>query len=1521
MKRKAVILLVLLVGLGGVTTAVTTFWSDGFEAYSVGVSEPNGWTELNEDIETVDGTYGAEGTSQSYYFNSPSTAVSSWQNSYPYDAQGHNTLPTQLEFSYRETGSGNKGGGITLLDDNDNHILNIGTSNPQLVYTDGNGITQKNYPFSGDGYDEWTNVKILFDWDQGTYSAIWTEESTGTKYTQSGMDLETNASIDELIIVNGCSPGMNNRSNWNDGCGSATMDMWYDEFATLSEPDEPIPVFTVQQSPALTGEQLDFNSKVYDDGTITSYEWDFGSDGSVEQTGSTATQTYSTRGTKAVTLNATDNDGNEGTLAGSVLIYEQFEMDGINWIFTGDADDENNGARIDATSLAGSGADGSAYASNVTLDADFVSIAGEYYVSGADEMKFGIDGGTNGQGVNTDGDTLRVDFDHFDNDITIRDRDNTELAKVSFFHNNNNWDDFNITLDRTTGDIKVYIDGVQEASATVPSYTKGGGRFDISADSGGSSGQQAFRNFQFSGASTNSAPTFSNLQPSNNTVTNSQPTISGDVSDTDGNLDNVEVFINGTSEANLSVSGSSDSFSYQTGKSDGYYSWSIEVNDTDGATDSSAKRFYTQDTTDPTWSNFQVEDDNGVLSNNTVTSDDTLNMSADFQDNNELANAYFYVDGSPNGQSISGTTDFADFTTSALSEGQHWFGVGVDDTATNLNKTEQIYQFTVDATAPSITKNLPDRYQDEGLSIDFDADFSDGVGLKNYSLSIENSVVESASISGTSYNHSYLASGRSEGNYSYTYTVFDDAGNKGTYSNYFIVSDDPEFDGQTSSVTDDNGNDKVNSNGQLTVEANVSDGNGLAVVEARDPVDATSVTLSDGDSDGIWDATFTPANDDWTTQGQVNIYAEDSIGNSSTFALNHDVDWDTSANMIGEDFEVSGDNVSLDVTTGEDGTLEWEVAGTNQSLTYNGNAAFNGSRTLSDGIYTDNKLYFTDEEGNTDFIDVVDSNEYAVDTQNPVAGISQVKQVTNTSVEVNLTGSDNIQMQKAEVYLNSSLETTVCDTAVGDLDPFTNSQLYPQSCIGGIEDFSTNDPEVILANLNDTTYQLEVVYTDMVGQQDTVTTTFSGIDSEPPEAKDFQINASDNTLTGNKTYEVKFNVTDQSAIDRVYGTLVDNSSTNTELCSNIAFGTPIYDNDSDGLREFTCETLSRGTLDLVGSEADVLFRGILEDEYLNGFNDFRTWDTGYQWDGLWSIKNFRDKSKPDDTNNLTLQFDSNDSFNQLETDIYFIDSDPEYRLYNPDDDCYSNSSDPCIVSDDQNVTLINTDTQFDQEYRTRYGVNLFLQDQTSNLIRVNASENKTLPFGELVGYDYGDFVNGTEKRDLVDVNFPYSRYIVEEASESDWNTYDNDKENLTGYSLPLSIGTGVGEYQIEIDPEDDKGNIYGKDDGETVLVFDDTAKIRPDSIVGRIYQSVHNALQNDDWMLGLFIAGLFMIPTTLWLEYKTAIGSIFPRLWLVLGPFLLVYSQVLPYSINMVMIFVIAGEIVAEIIGRMSGSK
>lgn len=84
----------------------------------------------------------------------------------------------------------------------------------------------------------------------------------------------------------------------------------------------PFADFSISPSSPVAGESITFDgsSSNDDDGTISAYRWDWTGDGAFEDTGETASHTYSSSGDYSVSLEVEDNDGATSTVTKSVSV-------------------------------------------------------------------------------------------------------------------------------------------------------------------------------------------------------------------------------------------------------------------------------------------------------------------------------------------------------------------------------------------------------------------------------------------------------------------------------------------------------------------------------------------------------------------------------------------------------------------------------------------------------------------------------------------------------------------------------------------------------------------------------------------------------------------------------------------------------------------------------------------------------------------------------------------------------------------------------------------------------------------------------------------------------------------------------------------------------------------------------------------------------------------------------------------------------------------------------------------------
>lgn len=94
--------------------------------------------------------------------------------------------------------------------------------------------------------------------------------------------------------------------------------------ALVPDNDPPVADVTHEPSEPTTGEPVTFDaSEARDpDGSVTSYEWDVGDDGTVDATGETATVTFSEARTHTVALTVEDGQGATDTIRTSVSVVE-----------------------------------------------------------------------------------------------------------------------------------------------------------------------------------------------------------------------------------------------------------------------------------------------------------------------------------------------------------------------------------------------------------------------------------------------------------------------------------------------------------------------------------------------------------------------------------------------------------------------------------------------------------------------------------------------------------------------------------------------------------------------------------------------------------------------------------------------------------------------------------------------------------------------------------------------------------------------------------------------------------------------------------------------------------------------------------------------------------------------------------------------------------------------------------------------------------------------------------------------
>lgn len=98
------------------------------------------------------------------------------------------------------------------------------------------------------------------------------------------------------------------------------------EFGVFQRPQTikfvPTADFNVDPPNPVVGEPVTFDASTsFDpDGQVVAFEWDFDGDGQLDATGAVAAFVYETRGTFAVTLTVTDDEGNTDSLTRSIEV-------------------------------------------------------------------------------------------------------------------------------------------------------------------------------------------------------------------------------------------------------------------------------------------------------------------------------------------------------------------------------------------------------------------------------------------------------------------------------------------------------------------------------------------------------------------------------------------------------------------------------------------------------------------------------------------------------------------------------------------------------------------------------------------------------------------------------------------------------------------------------------------------------------------------------------------------------------------------------------------------------------------------------------------------------------------------------------------------------------------------------------------------------------------------------------------------------------------------------------------------
>jgi len=149
--------------------------------------------------------------------------------------------------------------------------------------------------------------------DNGTYGLSITSVENGTSQTfaRTNVSISTNATHQYTI-------------NWSDHEATVRIDAdgdgTFEQNVTLKQ---PVASFTYTPENPVVNQTITFNaSSSYDpDGTIVSYEWDFGDGNVTSTTHEILNHSYSEAGSYEVTLTVTDNDGATNSTTKEITVY------------------------------------------------------------------------------------------------------------------------------------------------------------------------------------------------------------------------------------------------------------------------------------------------------------------------------------------------------------------------------------------------------------------------------------------------------------------------------------------------------------------------------------------------------------------------------------------------------------------------------------------------------------------------------------------------------------------------------------------------------------------------------------------------------------------------------------------------------------------------------------------------------------------------------------------------------------------------------------------------------------------------------------------------------------------------------------------------------------------------------------------------------------------------------------------------------------------------------------------------
>ncbi|WP_239524295.1 PGF-pre-PGF domain-containing protein [Halogeometricum borinquense] len=441
--------------------------------------------------------------------------------------------------------------------------------------------------------------------------------------------------------------------------------------------------------------------------------------------------------------------------------------------------------------------------------------------------------------------------------------------------------------------------------------------------------------------------------------------------------------LGGGSAVSLSQVGSSDVYNGTfvvdaSSVADGEHSVSVEAADSQGKTNQTTVGTLTLDTVAPSTSGLSLSDSDadGYVAGGedltvSVTPDGTgsevRTVEADLSAFG--AGTVTLADGDSDGTwDVTVSVDAAN----ADPDGSHGGSVTVSDEAgqTSVVTTETLTLDTAKPTLSSVAVTDDadgDSIVADGESVTVSATATDstaGVQSVTADLSAFGAGVVTLTDTGGGWSKTVTVNGANadpDGDYSVAVDVTDGAGNvrSGTTGSLTLDTTGPTVSSPT--LTDETGDGVLTDGENVTVEATATDANGVATVAADlSAIGAGTVTLTDGDDDGTWNATVAVDESNASADGSVSapIQASDdrgTVGSGTTGSLTLDTTGPSITGLTftdatdGDGVVAPGDQIDLSATVSD-------AAGIG-SVTVDGSAFGSGSAVSladgdSDGTYT-----------------------------------------------------------------------------------------------------------------------------------------------------------------------------------------------------------------------------------------------------------------------------------------------------------------------------------------------------------------------------------------------------------------------------------------------------------------------------------------------------------------------------------------------------------------------------------------